>query len=88
MLTEKTRIGFRCYKGISCCNACCKKADVTLAPYDVLRLKQRFGMTSEAFLEQYTVPFQMDQDGLPVLEMRTDESGTCVMLDRENGCGV
>ncbi|MEA3278749.1 MAG: YkgJ family cysteine cluster protein [Pseudomonadota bacterium] len=88
MLTGKTRIKFKCYKGISCFNACCKQADVTLAPYDVLRLKKRFGMNSEEFLKEYTVPFQMDQDGVPGLKMRTTDDGTCVMLDGENGCGV
>jgi len=88
MLTEKTRIKFKCYKGISCFNACCKQADVTLAPYDVLRLKNHFGMSSEEFLDKYTVPFQMDADGVPGLKMRTDESGTCLMLDGDNGCGV
>ena len=88
LLTGQTRIKFKCYKGISCFNACCRNADVTLAPYDVVRLKQRFGMTSEEFLKQYTVPFKMDQDGVPGLKMRTNEDGVCVMLDGDNGCGV
>jgi len=88
MLNGETRINFRCYKGISCFNACCKRADVTLTPYDVLRLKKRFGMTSEELLRQYAVPFQMDADGVPGLKMRTDDDGTCVMLDGENGCSV
>ena len=88
VLTGMNRISFRCYKGISCFNACCRKADVTLAPYDILRLKKRLEMTSEELLKAYTVPFQLDQDGVPGLKMRTDEDGTCVMLDGENGCGV
>jgi uncharacterized protein len=88
MLTGKTRIKFKCYKGISCFNACCKRADVTLAPYDVLRLKRRFGVSTEEILKKYTVPFQMDQDGVPGLKMRTDDDATCVMLDGENGCGI
>jgi len=88
LLTDKTRISFRCYKGISCFNACCKRADVTLAPYDVLRLKKRFGISSEEFLKRYTAPFQMDQDRVPGIKMRTDEDGTCVMLDGDKGCGV
>ncbi len=46
LLEEETRIRFRCHTGISCFNACCKRADVTLAPYDVVRLKQRLAMTS------------------------------------------
>jgi Fe-S-cluster containining protein len=88
LLTGKTRIEFRCFKRISCFNACCKKADVTLAPYDVLRIKKRLEMTSEEFLKTFTVVFQMDQDGLPGLKMRTDEDGNCAMLDGENGCSV
>lgn len=88
LLTAKTRIRFNCHKGIACFNACCKQADVTLAPYDVVRLKQRLGMTSEEFLKKHTVPFQMDQDGVPGLKLRTDNSGACLFLDGENGCSV
>jgi Fe-S-cluster containining protein len=88
LLTAKARIRFNCYKGISCFNACCRKADVTLAPYDVLRLKKRLGIGSEEFLKRYSLPFQLDQDGVPGLKMRTDEEGTCVMLGGENGCSV
>jgi Fe-S-cluster containining protein len=88
LLTETTRIRFNCHKGISCFNACCKQADVTLAPYDVLRLRQRFGLSCAEFLKRYTVPFQMDADGVPGLKMRTTEDGACVMLDGENGCSV
>ena len=31
---------FKCHKGISCFNACCRNADITLTPYDIIRLKQ------------------------------------------------
>ena len=88
MLTAQTKIKFKCYKGISCFNACCRKADITLAPYDVVRLKKRFDMSSEEFLKEYTVPFTMDQDGVPGVKMRTSDEGVCVMLDGDNGCGV
>lgn len=88
VLTGDTKLKFNCYKGISCFNACCKHADITLTPYDVLRLKKRFSQSSEEFLKQYTVPFQMDGDGVPGIKMRTSNEGACVMLDGENGCGV
>jgi uncharacterized protein len=88
LLTEDSVIQFRCYKGISCFNACCKHADVTLAPYDVLRLQKRLGMNSEAFLKNHTVPFQLDADGVPGIKLRTDDEGACLFLDGENGCGV
>ena len=88
LLTEDSVIQFRCYKGISCFNACCRHADVTLAPYDVLRLQKRLGMSSEEFLKAHTVPFQLDADGVPGIKMRTDDEGACLFLDGENGCGV
>jgi len=88
LLTSDTRFEFRCYPGISCFNACCRRADITLAPYDILRLKRRFGLTSEELLKQYTVPFRMDQDGVPGLKLRTEETGACLMLDEEKGCRV
>jgi hypothetical protein len=88
LLEEDTRIQFRCHKGISCFNACCKKADVTLAPYDVIRLKARLGMTSTDFLAKHTVPYQMDADGLMGVKLKTTDEGACLLLDGDNGCGV
>ena len=87
-LNEATQIQFRCYKGISCFNACCKQADVTLAPYDILRLKDRMGMTSTDFLAKYTVPFEMDGDGMPGVKLKTTDEGTCLLLNGDEGCGV
>jgi len=88
VLSEQTEIRFRCYPGIACFNACCKRADVTLAPYDILRLKQRLGLTSTEFLARHTVPFQMDADGTPGVKLKTSEEGACLLLAGDQGCGV
>nr|MDJ0741373.1 YkgJ family cysteine cluster protein [Gammaproteobacteria bacterium] len=85
VLTEDSTIQFTCHKGISCFNACCRHADVTLAPYDVLRLQKRLGMDSAGFLERHTVPFQLDADGVPGIKLRTDNDGACLFLDGDNG---
>ena len=45
-------IQFRCHKDIDCFNACCKNIDIMLTPYDILRLKQRLGITSTEFLRR------------------------------------
>jgi len=88
ILEDDTRIRFRCYKGISCFNACCKQADVTLAPYDIVRLKRRLGMTSTDFLAAHTVPFQMDADGTPGVKLKTTDEGACLLLAGDDGCSV
>ena len=38
---------FQCRKGIACWNACCSNIDISLTPYDILRLKQRLGISFE-----------------------------------------
>lgn len=88
LLTEQSLINFKCFPGIACFNRCCKKADITLTPYDIVRLKQRFGISSEAFLKDYSVPFYMDTDKLPGLKLRTNDDGACLLLDSEQGCTV
>jgi Fe-S-cluster containining protein len=82
-----SKINFRCHKGISCFNACCKQADITLTPYDVIRLKDRLGMTSTEFLRAHTVPFQVDQDGLPGVKLKTTDEGACLLMTEE-GCSI
>jgi uncharacterized protein len=81
-------IQFRCHKDIACFNECCKRIDILLTPYDILRLKKRLGITSTEFLQQYTVPYEMDGHGMPGVKIRTaDENPACPFL-REEGCSV
>ncbi len=81
-------IQFDCHKGISCFNACCKQADITLVPYDIIRLKNRLGMTSTEFLKKHTVPFEMDATGMPGVKLRTsDEEPVCLLMS-DAGCSV
>ncbi len=83
------KVQFACYKGISCFNACCRQADITLTPYDIIRLKRRLGLTSTEFLKRYTVPFEMDGQGMPGIKLRTeDDAPVCKLLDGDNGCSV
>ncbi len=78
---------FRCHRGVSCWNECCSHADVTLAPYDIIRLKQHLGMDSSEFLKKHTVPFQLDAHGVPGLKLRTNDDGACLFM-QEEGCSV
>ncbi len=88
-LGNNDKIKFNCYKGISCFNACCKQADITLTPYDIVRLKTHLGITSGEFIKNHTVPFEMDGHGMPGIKLRTeDEQPICLLLDGDNGCRV
>jgi hypothetical protein len=87
ILEPTAEIQFRCHKGISCFNECCKHADIQLTPYDIIRLKDNLGLSATEFLKQHTVPFEMDKDGLPGVKLRTDDEGACLFVTEE-GCSV
>ena len=81
-------IQFRCHKGIACFNKCCENINIMLTPYDILRLKNRLGITSAEFLENHATVFEMDAHGLPGIKMKTKpDSAACQFLTPE-GCGV
>jgi Fe-S-cluster containining protein len=81
-------IQFQCRKGIACFNQCCQNIDITLTPYDVVRLKNRLGLTSQAFLHLHTVPFEMDGAGMPGLKLKTREDTPACQFVTEEGCSV
>ena len=80
-------IKFKCHKGISCWNECCSRADVSLAPYDIIRMKQNLGIDSSEFLKTYTVPFEIDAHGIPGIKLRTTDEGACLFM-KEEGCSI
>lgn len=87
-LSQDDRFQFRCHKGIPCFNECCRNIDIMLAPYDVLRLKRRFDLSSREFIDRDTRDFEMDGHGMPGLKLATKAgSRECIYLTAE-GCSV
>ena len=81
---------FACHRGVSCWNACCHGADVTLTPADILRLSGRLGMRPAEFLERYTVPAVHEATDMPVVKLKMageDGKGPCAFMVPE-GCSV
>jgi len=86
-LELEDKLKFRCHRGVSCWNQCCSRADVTLAPYDILRLKEATGLDTTELLKNHTVPFDLDAHGVPGLKLRTNNDGACLFMTDE-GCSV
>ena len=81
-------IQFRCHKDIACFNACCKNIDISLTPYDILRLKRHLGISSTEFLELFTLPYEIEKDGIAGVKLRPVEAGTACQFMTEAGCSV
>lgn len=80
---------FRCGPDVPCFNECCGDLDLSLSPYDVIRLRHALGMSSKAFLSEYTQVGRMSGNGFPVvmLDMRGDERRSCPFVQAD-GCSV
>ncbi|HOP07615.1 MAG TPA: YkgJ family cysteine cluster protein [candidate division Zixibacteria bacterium] len=88
-LEMDTEFQFSCHPGVACFNQCCADVNIFLTPYDILRLKNRLGITSEEFLSKYTIiPFDKNI-AFPVvlLKMQENEKKSCHFVT-EKGCGV
>lgn len=78
---------FNCGKGVDCFTKCCGNVMIFLTPYDIVRMKNRLGISSGEFLDKYTIsPFYKDLR-LPVrlLKMNDDPGKRCPFVS-EDGC--
>ena len=80
---------FSCSRKISCFNECCRDLNQFLAPYDILRLKNRLDLSSTEFLKRYTKEHTGPESGLPIIVLKTDasQSAKCPFV-KPDGCSV
>jgi len=87
--TLDSKFKFRCHDDISCFNRCCSRTSIILTPYDILRIKDRLGISSGDFLEKYTYTYIDEESSHPyaVLKMMDDNEGKCPFVTPE-GCSI
>lgn len=78
---------FQCHGGLSCFTGCCRDVTIFLTPYDVLRLRQRVGLTSREFLDRHALVSQAQVIPLVLLRMNEEDEKRCYFVTRE-GCSV
>jgi Fe-S-cluster containining protein len=83
------RFDFRCHPEVSCFNLCCRNLNLFLYPYDVLRLKNNLGLTSDLFLDRHVDVVLREGQHFPevLLKMASNEERTCPFLTA-SGCSV
>jgi len=88
-LTAEEQFRFACHSRVACFTDCCCQLDLSLTPYDVLRLKQRLKIDSGSFLEQYVLVTWEEGMTFPAcfLTMVDDGRASCVFLSQQ-GCTV
>ena len=87
-LGPNTEFKFDCHKDCSCFTECCRKIDIMLTPYDVIRMKKRLGLNSDEFLLLYTEVKLLKNTDMPVatLKLLDDERESCPFVKDGEGC--
>ena len=80
---------FSCAPKVPCFNECCRDLNQILMPYDILRLKNRLGMSSGAFLDRYVSLATGPATGLPVAKLKpVDNVALACPFVTPEGCAV
>jgi len=74
---------FRCAPDVKCYMSCCRKLDLILYPYDIIRLKARLAISSGEFMRRHTRLGPSSHPFFPavMLLMSENEEQTCPFLD-------
>lgn len=78
---------FSCHPGVACYMSCCRNVDMFLFPYDIIRLKENLGISSEEFMRDYTRLAQGSHPFFPAVMLQLDAAASCPFLGEE-GCVV
>jgi len=84
---DNNTFSFACHPGLSCFTECCRDLRLVLTPFDILRLKNRLGLTSGNFLDRYTEVKNGEHNAFPavLLKMQENERRTCPFVT-PSGC--
>ncbi len=88
-LARSETFHFSCHTGVKCFTECCRMLELSLTPYDVLRLRMATGLTSSQLLDNYIITEQDPGEPFPrfYLTMVDDGRASCVFIASQ-GCTV
>jgi len=79
---------FRCGPGVPCYTQCCQDVTIALTPYDVLRLKNALGITSQEFLDRHAVLVGRDNQLIPLVFLKMNEDDKRCPFVSDEGCRI
>lgn len=79
---------FNCYPGVSCFTNCCRDVTIVLTPYDVLRMKNGLSISSEEFIDKYSVIIPKKGRLIPLVVLKMNEDDKKCPFVTSNGCTI
>ena len=82
------RFLFKCGPGVACFTQCCQDINIVLTPYDVIRLKRALGISSDEFLDKYTLIMPKKDRLIPLVVLKMNEEDKRCPFVSPKGCVV
>ena len=79
---------FECSQNVSCFTQCCQDVTIVLTPYDVLRLKNGLRISSDQFLEDYTIIRPQPKRLIPLVLLKMNNQDKRCPFVTQEGCTV
>jgi Fe-S-cluster containining protein len=79
---------FDCSPGVPCFTECCRDVTIALTPYDVLRMKRALGISSDEFLEKYTIIVPKKDQLIPLVVLKMNEDDKKCPFVTPEGCRI
>jgi len=79
---------FRCSPGLPCFTQCCQDVNIVLTPYDVLRLKNALGISSDEFHDRHTILISKEKKLIPMVILKMEGGNKRCPFVSEAGCRV
>jgi Fe-S-cluster containining protein len=87
-LDPKHVFKFNCSQDVPCYTQCCQDVTIVLTPYDVLRLKNGLNISSDQFLDDYTIIRSQPKRLIPLVILKmNDPDKKCPFVTQE-GCNI
>jgi Fe-S-cluster containining protein len=79
---------FKCAPSVPCFTNCCQDVTIVLTPYDVLRMKNGLGISSEEFIDKYTIIINKEKGLIPMVVIKMDDETKKCPFVSEEGCAI
>ena len=79
---------FNCFPGVPCFTQCCQDINIVLTPYDVLRLKRALAVSSDEFLDKYTIIIPHQKKLVPLVMLKMNEEDKKCPFVTDDGCSI
>ncbi len=87
-LEETYLFNFECRPGSPCYTKCCRDVTIALTPYDLLRLKRALNISSDEFIDKYTLIIPKHKKLLPLIVIKMNEDDKKCPFVTDEGCIV